>query len=53
MKIRSRLLASLVAGTVFILSGPVAAMDDAALGDILERRIGGDASSSPRATAGQ
>lgn len=51
MKIRSRLLASLVAGTVFILSGPVAAMDDAALGDILERRIGGDASGACIAAA--
>lgn len=51
MRNHTRLFAGIVAGAAFTFSAAAAAMDDAALGDVLERRIAGDSSGACMAAA--
>src|SRR5699024_7446139 len=47
----SRLFAGLVAGIVFTVSGAAGAMDDSAVGEVLDRRLLGDSSGACFAAA--
>lgn len=51
MRNHTRLFAGIIAGAAFAFSAAAPAMDDAALGDVLERRIGGDSSGACIAAA--